>query len=158
MRVEWPDNFKQLYKERGQQRYGIRLLGLWKIQSGMSETKVCELIGKTHTSIRRWRQLYEEGGLAALLSLRKGRGRKARLVDKNRMEEALKEIESQKEGGRVNCQDVVDFIAKEYEIVYSRSGMYHVLHRFGFSWITSRSKHPKQDPQAIESFKKTLPV
>jgi len=34
--------------------------------------------------------------------------------------------------------------------------MYHVLHRLGFSWITSRSKHPKQDLEAIEAFKKTL--
>jgi transposase len=155
MRVQWSDDFKQLYKERGQQKYGIRLLALWKIQEGLSETKVCSLIGKTHKSIRRWRKSYEEGGLEALLNIRDGRGRKARLVNKSSFEQDMNALETRQKGGRIRCQDIVDYIAQKHNLTYSRSGMYHILHRFGFSWITSRSKHPKQNQEEQEAFKKT---
>jgi transposase len=154
MRVKWQDNFKQLYKERGQQKYGIRLLALWKIQEGMSETKVCELLGKTHKTIRGWRQSYEKGGLKALLMIQSGRGRKPRLT-KVAFEHDINELQKQNKGGRIRCQDIVDYIAVKYQLNYSHSGMYHLLHRFGFSWITSRSKHRKHDQEAIEAFKKT---
>jgi transposase len=155
MRVEWTDNFRELYKERGQQRYGVRLLALWKIQEGMSEAKVCHLIGKTPKTVRQWRRCYEGGGIEALLCIQAGRGRKPRLMNQSVFERALAELGKRRKGGRIRCQDIVDYIAEKHHISYSRSGMYHVLHRLGFSWITSRSKHPKRDPQAIEAFKKT---
>jgi transposase len=154
MRVEWLDDFKQLYKERGQQRYGIRLLALWKIQEGMSETKVCALIGKTHKTIRKWRRSYESGGLEALLMIKHGRGRKPRITQAS-FDRDIDELQKQKKGGRIRCQDIVDYIAQKYHLNYSCSGIYHILHRFGFSWITSRSKHPKHNLEAIEAFKKT---
>jgi hypothetical protein len=35
LKVNWTDDFKKLYQQRGQQKHGIRLLALWKIQSGI---------------------------------------------------------------------------------------------------------------------------
>ncbi|WP_435277206.1 helix-turn-helix domain-containing protein [Psychrobium sp. nBUS_13] len=32
--------------------------------------------------------------------------------------------------------------------------MYRLLHQLGFSWITSRSRHPKQSDEVQETFKK----
>lgn len=154
MKVDWQDDFEVLFKQRGQQRHGIRLLALWKIQSGLSETAVCGLIGKTHKTIKKWRQLYEHGGLEALLSIRPGRGKKSRISHLNNLKEDIESLQNQRSGGRIKCQDIVELVAQKYDIQYSRSGMYHVLHRLGFSWITSRSKHPKRDIQAQENFKK----
>lgn len=156
MHVEWRDNFKQLYQERGQQKYGIRLLALWKIQEGMSETKVCEMIGKTHKTIHKWRKSYEQGGIEALLMIHPGRGRKSRLTQAA-FEQGIQQLQAQQKGGRIRCQDIVEYIAQKYQRDYSCSGMYHILHRFGFSWITSRSKHPKHNSEAIEAFKKKFP-
>lgn len=70
MRVNWPDNFEELYKKRGSQKYVIRLLALWKIQAGMTETAVCQFLRKTHKTIHQWRWLYETGGVEALLSIK----------------------------------------------------------------------------------------
>ena len=58
MRVHWPDNFEELYKKRESQKYGIRLLALWKLQSGMTKTAVCQFLRKTHKMIHQWRCLY----------------------------------------------------------------------------------------------------
>ena len=156
MDVNWTDNFKRLYKQRGQHKRGIRLLALWKLQEGMSETALCKLIGKTHKTIRLWRRLYEAGGINELLAIKEGRGRKARIDNKSDIEEAVEELSKHKAGGRLLAQDLVNYFQQRKQITYSLSGMYHVLHRLGYSWITSRSKHPKQAPEALEAFKKTL--
>lgn len=154
MQVNWPDNFEELYKQRGQQKHGVRLLALWKIQSGMSEEAVCAFIGKTHKSIRIWRRSYESGGLDALLSIRKGRGKKARIATIEALREDIQSLHSNRSGGRVKCKDIVDMVSQKYNVTYSTSGMYHLLNRLGFSWITARSQHPKRDPQAQDDFKK----
>ena len=72
MPFNWPDDFEALYKQRGQQKYGIRLLAMSKLQAGMTETELCTLIGKTHRSILKWRRSYEEKELEGLLSMVSG--------------------------------------------------------------------------------------
>lgn len=156
MVVDWKDDFKDLYKKRGQQKYGIRLLALWKIQEGLSETQVCSLVNKTHQTIHRWRKRYESGGIESLLSLRPGRGRKALVSDKEAFTRDIQELGEQRKGGRIRCQDIVEMVQEKYNVSYKRPGMYSALHRLGFSWISSRSKHPQQDQAAQDAFKKTF--
>jgi transposase len=114
------------------------------------------MLGKTQKTVRGWRKRYEVEGLDGLLSIRSGRGLKSRLLDVEAFEQDLNDLGDKKRGGRIRAQDVVDMIYEKYGISYSQSGMYHVLERFGFSWITSRSKHPKHNKADIEAFKKTL--
>jgi transposase len=136
MRVDWPDNFEELSKQRGQQKHGVRLLALWKIQSGMSEEAVCQFMGKTHKTIRLWRRLYEAEGLESLLSIRAGRGKKSRISHLASLKADIESLQNERSGGRVKCRDVIDMVARKHNIHYSPSGMYHVLHRLNFSWIT----------------------
>ena len=157
MQTNWPDDFKALYRQKGQAKYGIRLFALWKIQSGMTETAVCELIGKTRRTTLKWRRLYEAGGITSLLQIQKGRGRKAKIEKKETFEEAIKTLTKNMNGGRIRAQDIVDYFAEKHAIHYSLSGMYRRLHKLGYSWITSRSKHPKQNPEIIKDFKKKVP-
>lgn len=155
MQVDWHDDFEKLYKQRGQQKYGIRLWALWKIQSGMPESQVCQLIGKTQKSVRLWRRLYEDGGIERLLGIAPGRGRKPKIDLREKLPSEIDRLQKSRKGGRIRCQDIVDFVFLKYGIQYSPSSMYHILHRIGFSWITSRSKHPQNNPETMEAFKKT---
>ena len=157
MQVNWLDDFEKLYKTMGQQKYGIRLLALWKIQAGESETSVCKYLNKTHATVRKWRQSYEKEGLEALLRIRSGRGRKRRLFETEQLKKDIETLQEKRDGGRVRCQDIVEMVAQKYGVQYSQSGMYHVLHRLNFSWITARSKHPKQNLEDQEMFKKKFP-
>ena len=156
LKVNWTDDFKKLYQQRGQQKHGIRLLALWKIQSGITETAVCDLLNKTHKTIQAWRKLYEVGGLDALLSIGSGRGCKAKVDLSEKLFSDINALSTERKGGRIRCQDIVDLVHSKYGIKYSKPGMYHLIHRLGFSWITSRSRHPKNNPEAMETFKKTL--
>jgi len=157
MQTNWPDDFKVLYRQKGQARYGIRLLALWKLQAGMTESELCEMIGKTHKTILRWRRLYEAGGITSLLQMQKGRGRKAKIDQKEMLDEAIKTLTENMDGGRIRAQDLVNYFAEKHAVHCSLSGMYRCLHKLGYSWITSRSKHPKQNPEIIEDFKKKVP-
>lgn len=123
----------------------------------MSQTDLCHLIGKSHKTIRLWRKSYESKGLDELLKIQAGRGRKPRLAEKIVIDEAIKELTTENKGGRIRGQDLVDYFASKHDIHYSLSGMYHRLHKLKYSWITSRSKHPKQTSEAIEEFKKKVP-
>ena len=212
MQTDWTDNFEKLYNQRGQHKYGIRLLALWKIQDGMSQTDLCELIGRSHKTIRLWRKSYESNGLEGLLKIQEGRGRKPRIIpiirnkgcfgmgylrsistlknrtypkiskvflradrepkstdpkrylflmigisEKSLIDDAISKLSADNKGGRICGQDLVDYFSSQQDIHYSLSGMYHRLHKLKYSWITSRSKHPKQTSEAIEEFKKKVP-
>lgn len=121
----------------------------------MSETDVCKLIGKTYKTISEWRKSYEKSGIEGLLSISPGRGRNTKIDLCASLGEDIQRLQEERNGGRICCQDIVDFVREKHDIEYTPSGMYHVLHRIGFSWITSRSKHPKSNPEAMEAFKKT---
>jgi len=85
-----------------------------------------------------------------------GQGRKARIDYKTIIEDSVKRLSRQRNDGRLRTQDLANYLEQAKQITYSLSGMYHLLHRLEFSWITSHPKHPKQDLEAIEAFKKTL--
>ena len=59
-------------------------------------------------------------------------------------------------GGRLKGSLLVDYINQEFDVLYSLDNVYRLLHQLDFSWITSRSKHPKQDLDVQKAFKKNL--
>jgi transposase len=128
---------------------------MWKVQSGMTTKEVAEFLGKTEKTVRLWKRAYESDGLSALLGIAEGRGRKAKVVEATVLQKHIEEMQNTRKGGRIKCKDVVQFVDNKYGVKYSVSGMYKVLHRLDFVWITSRSKHPKHNQQAQDEFKKT---
>jgi hypothetical protein len=43
---------------------------------------------------------------------------------------------------------VIAYVEQEFGGIYSLTNIYRILNQLGFSWITSRSKHPKQSQEA----------
>lgn len=154
-RVDWADDFKKLYKENGQHPYVIRLLALSKMQEGYAIEHIKPMVNKTAKTLRLWKRLYEAGGLEDLLKIRSGRGRKPRIkADLSVVKEEIKTLGANKKGGRVIAEEIRQMIKKEHGVDYSLSGIYHLLHRLNFSWISVRSIHPKVKLEEQETFKK----
>ncbi|MEZ8886090.1 winged helix-turn-helix domain-containing protein, partial [Vibrio sp. 10N.247.311.13] len=57
-------------------------------------------------------------------------------------------------GGRLVGSDIHDYIVKQFDKHYHPNSIYYLFDHMGFSWITSRSKHPKQSQQIQDDFKK----
>ena len=150
------EDFKVLYKKYGQKKYGIRILALYYLQIGKSITEVSKLICKAAYTIRDWIKRYKEGGLQSLLSIRVGRGRSGKLSQAN-AKALIQEINvwsKSLSGGRLRALDIKSLIQEKFNVSYALSGVYALLHRLGYSWITSRSVHPKANKALQESFKK----
>ncbi|ENM5740037.1 winged helix-turn-helix domain-containing protein, partial [Vibrio mimicus] len=58
------------------------------------------------------------------------------------------------QGGCLQARDIGIYIENNFGVTFQRSGIYRLLHDIGLSWITTRSKHPKQSVEAQEAFKK----
>ncbi len=58
------------------------------------------------------------------------------------------------DGGRLKGTFESAYVEQEFGVSYSLTNIYRLLHQLDFSWITSRSKHPKQSQDAQEDFKK----
>lgn len=56
------------------------------------------------------------------------------------------------QGGRLIATDIQRYIEDNFGVKYQQSNIYRLLPELGFSWITSRSKHPKQSQEAQDEF------
>ncbi|MCP4991595.1 MAG: winged helix-turn-helix domain-containing protein, partial [Colwellia sp.] len=57
-------------------------------------------------------------------------------------------------GGRLNGHDFANYIDDKFDVRYTVQNVYLLLHQLNFSWITSRSKPPKQSEEKQKDFKK----
>lgn len=149
-------DFKDLYKAHGQKKQGIRFLALRYLQEGRSVKETASLLFKTAYTVREWVRLYDEGGIDGLLSIRPGRGRKGKLSPSTEslLKGEITNLTESLKGGRLRAEDIRRLIKEKFKVDYGLSGIYPLLHRLGYSWITSRSIHPKADKNLQESFKK----
>jgi transposase len=69
--------------------------------------------------------------------------------------EYIKQNNIKPSGGRLTGADIHLYIKEEFDQEYHPDHVYNVLKKLNFSWITSRSKHPKQSQKAQDEFKKT---
>lgn len=119
----------------------------------MMAKEVATFMGKTERTIGKWQKAYNKGGLDSLLSIQQGRGRKSK-CQMSDLKQKIQTLSENRSYGRIKCSDVVQLIAEEYDVEYSESNTYKILHKLGFSWISSRSIHPKQRAEKQEEFKK----
>ena len=56
--------------------------------------------------------------------------------------------------GYLTGKQLHQLIEKEFSVNCCLRTVYNTLHRLNFSWITSRSKHPKSDKEVQELYKK----
>ncbi|WP_434950031.1 helix-turn-helix domain-containing protein [Shewanella sp. HL-SH4] len=52
------------------------------------------------------------------------------------------------------ARDVSLFIQSEFGVTFKQVNIYRLLHQLGLSWITTRSRHPKQSQDIQDAFKK----
>ena len=102
--------------------------------------------------------MYNEGGIDKMLSIREGRGRKARIetTKKEEFNQFVIQLQKDRSGGRIIGEDIVNMIKEKYKESYSVSGVYKLLKRMDMSWVSGRSVHTKSNLEVQESFKKNL--
>ncbi len=150
------EDFLKLYQTERNASGKVRFLALHHLQQGKSKSEVCEMVCISRPTLNQWLVWYKRDGVARLKKKVEGRGAKPKISEsKVILQEAILKLQSTRNGGRIIGNDIQKMILKDYQVEYNNNYIYELLERLGLSWITSRSKHPKSDPAAMESFKKT---
>ncbi|MDP2562013.1 IS630 family transposase [Psychrobium sp. 1_MG-2023] len=133
----------------------IRLLAVAHFLECQNRTHVANTLKVSRRSVNNWVSNYLSQGLSGLED-KPRLGRKAQLSPQQ-TKQLASYIEHQAKsevGGRLTGHDIKDYISTQFGVDYHLNHVYKLLKKVGFSWIKSRSKHPKQSQKAQDEFKK----
>jgi len=148
-------DFKKLASQQKSIQMKMRLLALAHFKDGHSRTQIAHFLKVSRTSVNKWVQTFLAEGLEGLKEKpRTGRPPFLTPEQKEQLAQYIKDRASNTQGGRLIGADIHAYIVKEFSQHYHPDSIYYLLDHMGFSWITSRSKHPKQSQQIQDDFKK----
>jgi transposase len=121
--------------------------------------EIAAALGRARRSVQDWVYAYRDGGIDELLP-GKSSGRPTKLPrDKEAQLVARLESGPRESDGvcTLRGKDIVRILESEFGVKYSLDGAYDLLERLGFSCLTPRPRHEKNDPVAIANFKAHAP-
>ena len=144
-------------KEASQAR---RLLALAAVRAGEDRAAAARAGGMDRQTLRDWVHAYNARGIEGLRNTPPP-GRPPKLSGEHK--QALKAIVEK--GPDVEIDGVVRWrrvdlkrvVKERFGVVVDEDTIGRILHELGFSHISSRPQHPRQEPGAIAAFKKTSP-
>jgi transposase len=138
-----------------------RILALAMGLEGRSRTEAAELNGMDRQTLRDWVHRYNAGGIRALKSLRQP-GRPPALTALQRAElldVVVKGPDPEIHGVvRWRCVDLKAEVTRRFSVDVHESTIGRWLHELGLTRLQPRPYHPKKDPEAEATFKKTSPT
>ena len=148
-------NFKPLIAKETNGRMRVRLMALSHIKEGANNAQVARNLHISRRSVNDWVKRFYENGLDGLKEKpRSGRPCALNEFQLAQLSQYVRDNSIKENGGRLKAETLAIYIAQEFKVDYSIFNVYRLLHQLGFSWITSRSRHPKQSEKIQEDFKK----
>jgi len=146
---------RRLAKTEKRPRIKIRYLAIHHFLEGKNKADIARYLKVARGSVNKWVSTYLEFGIDGLKDTSNpGRPSKLTASQLEKITAYVNKHSVTDNGGRLQAKDVGAFIHKEFNVQYQSRNIYRLLHHLGFSWITSRSKHPKQNKEAQRLFKK----
>lgn len=132
-----------------------RLQLLWWVQSGQvsEHQELAARLGRNPSTVTRWLQRYREGGLSAMLAVKKAPGAKPKIsgAAKAALEERLASPE-----GFSSYGEIVEWLAEEFELRLPYATVYrYVREELKAGLKVPRPVSIRQHPEALDTFKKT---
>ena len=125
------------------------------LQTGKEYTEIALFLGVKKETVKGWIKRFRKDGLDGLKeSPRSGAKRKLLTAQDSEFKASVLALQEAREGGRITGTDVKNLLQDDFQVKCALSSAYNYLHRVDLSWITVRSKHPKQDQEKQDAFKK----
>ena len=127
---------------------------------GHGAPSIARTLSRSRRHVQDWVYAYRDGGIEGL----QPKPRPGRPTKLPREREA--QLRARLDAGPVASdgvctlrgKDVVRILRAEFGVGYTLDGAYDLLHRLGYSCLTPRPLHEKNDPLAIEHFKGNAPL
>ena len=127
---------------------------------GRQTKEIVQMLDRSRAFVQRWAYAYRDGGLEAI-QIKKPPGKQPTLP-RHRWDELRARIEAGPTEADQVCafrgRDVQRILENEFGARYTLNGVYELLHRLGFSYLSPRPKHRKTDVEAQEAFKVSAPL
>lgn len=150
-------DFHALAKKEPHARTRLRWLGMMQLCDDKSYDEIATSLGVKKPTVKDWIKRFKQEGLDGLKeSSRSGAKRKLQIDQEALFKEKVINLQAQREGGCITGRDIQTLLDNDFQIRCHLNSVYNYLHRMDLAWITVRSKHPKQDPERQEAFKKTF--
>ncbi len=137
-----------------------RLLSIAAVLDGMSRADAAKIGGMDRQTLRDWVHRFNAHGPAGLKDNRR-RGNPRRLLSAQQAELADivetgpdRAVDGVVRWRRIDLQRIVE---ERFGVTYHERTIGKLLKALGFSHISARPRHPKQDGEVIQAFKKTFP-
>ena len=126
---------------------------------GQGAPAIARTLARSRRHVQDWVYAYRDGGIDGLAPKRRP-GRPTKLP---REREA--QLRARLDAGAIASdgvctlrgKDVVRILEAEFDVGYTLDGAYDLLHRLGYSCLTPRPTHEKNDPAVVEHFKDNAP-
>ena len=135
-----------------------RLLALAAVYDGMSRAEASKIGGMDRQTLRDWVHRFNEEGPDGLTNrLGPKRGRRLSEAQMKELAEIVETGTDPRIGGVVRWRrvDLKRVIEERFGAVYCERTVSKLLVAMGFSHMSARPQHPKQDERVIKAFKKT---
>ena len=138
-----------------------RLLALAAVRDGASREEAAKIGGMDRQTLRDWVIRYNEQGPDGLINI-PSPGAPPKLDDTHKafLRRLVEEGPIPAIHGVVRWRacDLIMRLHEEFGISVSDDTVYRALKELGFSHVSARPRAYKQDPEAVNAFKKTLPT
>jgi transposase len=147
---------RQQQNAKQRDRYRAVLLAL----EGHEAPAIARLLGRSRAFVQRWGYVYRDRGLDAIVPQRPT-GRPPHLPSEK--EGAFKErfaAEPTEADGvcTLRAKEAQRILREEFGAAYTLGGVYDLLHRLGFSCLTPRPRHRKNDPAQVQHWVEQAPL
>jgi len=121
---------------------------------------IARMLGRSRRAVQEWVYIYRDHGIDALLPCKRlGQPTKLPRDQEAGFRARLEAGPTQADGVcTLRGKDVVRILETEFHVSYTLDGAYDLLHRLGYSCLTPRPRHEKNDPAAVQSFKDRAPL
>jgi transposase len=152
-------NFIKMMKQMKHGRNRIRLLAMHHIQLGKSLKMVSRIVQSHWVTVQKWLTRFKADGFDGLYECqRSGAPRKIQKEGEEFISEKLSSLSTAKTGGYITGSQIQQILVDKYNIKCRLKTVYNSMHKLNFSWITSRSIHPRSNLETQDRYKKTLPL
>ena len=145
--VKQVSEYKQIHKKCQSVKERDRIKAILMLNNGYSFEEIGNVLIVDEDSIRRWQNIYKEGGIEAL-SFENYKGSDCFLSDEQQTELAS----HMEENIFLTAKEVCEYVRKCYKVEYTTKGMTDLLHRMGFTYKKAKAIPGKADRAEQEKF------
>lgn len=157
-----PGDIAELTRRAGSQKRALRrdrYRAVLMALDGQKALAIAAKLGRAGRGVQDWAYAYRDHGIDALIP-RKQPGKPPKLsAEQQQQLRARLDAGPRASDGvcTLRGKDVIRIVQEEFGVKHTIGSIYSVLHRLGYSCLCPRPRHKKNDPAAIEQFKRDAP-